>query len=122
MVRMNSALTAAAEIYFGDLDRVRASGGATGKRSSYGPRANRLNSVGATLKPKVSCDGELADQGAGHPDFGLYCGAKQVPRGQPREGQTPERGVVEVTACRIAAILLATENAARETSEWCSGR
>ena len=41
------------------------------------------------------CVQELADQGAGHPDFGLYA-AKQVQKGAPREGQTPERGVVEV--------------------------
>ena len=41
------------------------------------------------------CVGELADQGAGHPDFGLYA-AKQVQKGQPREGQIPECGVVEV--------------------------
>ena len=41
------------------------------------------------------CVGELADQGAGHPDFGLYT-AKQVQKGRPRKGQTPERGVVEV--------------------------
>ena len=34
-------------------------------------------------------------RGAGHPDLGLYA-AKQVQRGQPREGQTPEGGVVEV--------------------------
>ena len=95
MARMNSALIAAAESYFGDLARVRASGGSTGERSSYGPLANLLNAVGATLKPKVFCVGELADQGAGHPDFGLYA-AKQVQKGQPREGQTPERGVVEV--------------------------
>ena len=69
--------------------------GITGERSSYGPLANLLNAVGATLKPKVFCVGELADQGAGHPDFGLYT-AKQVQRGRPREGQAPERGVVEV--------------------------
>ena len=31
------------------------------------------------------CVQELADQGAGHPDFGLYA-AKQVQRGMPREG------------------------------------
>ena len=88
-------LTAAVEAYFADLGRVRASGGATGERSSYGPLANLLNAVGAALKPKVFCVGELADQGAGHPDFGLYA-AKQVQKGRPREGQTPERGVVEV--------------------------
>ena len=74
---------------------MRASGGATGERSSYGPLANLLNAVGAALRPKVFCVGGLADQGAGHPDFGLYS-ARQVQRGRPREGQTPERGVVEV--------------------------
>ncbi len=87
----------AVEAYFADLRRVRASGGATGERSSYGPLANLLNAVGAALAPKVFCVQELADQGAGHPDFGLYA-AKQVQKGRPREGQTPERGVVEVKA------------------------
>ena len=56
-----------------------------------------LNAIGATLKPKVFCVGELADQGAGHPDFGLYA-AKQVQKGQPKQGQVPEGGVVEVKA------------------------
>ena len=95
MAGTNTKLTATVETYLADLGRVRASGGATGERSSYGPLANLLNMIGATLKPKVFCVGELADQGAGHPDFGLYA-AKQVQRGRPREGQTPERGVVEV--------------------------
>ena len=93
----NTKLTAAVEAYFADLGRVRASGGATGERSSYGPLANLLNAIGAALKPKVFCVGELADQGAGHPDFGLYT-ARQVQKSRPREGQTPERGVVEVKA------------------------
>ena len=91
----NKKLTTVVETYLDDLRRIRASGGATGERSSYGPLANLLKAVGATLKPKVFCVGELADQGAGHPDFGLYT-AKQVQRGRPREGQAPERGVVEV--------------------------
>ena len=91
----NPKLTTAVETYLDDLRRIRASGGATGERSSYGPLASLLNAVGATLKPRVFCVGELADQGAGHPDFGLYT-AKQVQRGRPREGQAPERGVVEV--------------------------
>ena len=95
MTGTNTKLATAVETCFADLGRIRASGGATGERSSYGPLANLLNAVGATLRPKVFCVGELADQGAGHPDFGLYT-AKQVQRGQPREGQVPERGVVEV--------------------------
>ena len=85
----------AVEAYFADLGRVRASGGATGERSFYGPLANLLNAVGAALRPKVFCIGELADQGAGHPDFGLFA-ANQVQKGRPRKGQAPERGVVEV--------------------------
>ena len=99
-------LTTAVEHYLTDLRRVRASGGATGERSIYGPLANLLNDIGATLKPKVFCVGELADQGAGHPDFGLYS-AKQVQRGRPREGQTPERGVVEVKSAGDDAWLTA---------------
>ena len=85
---------AAVEAYFADLRRIRASGGATGERSSYGPLANLLTAVGATLRPKVFCVQELADQGAGHPDFGLYT-AGQVQKGMPRKEQAPERGVVE---------------------------
>ena len=90
-----SRLTTAVEDYFAGLRQVRASGGATGELSSYGPLGNLLNAVGATLKPKTFCVGELANQGAGHPDFGLYA-AKQVQKGRPREGQVPEHGVVEV--------------------------
>ena len=104
---LNTKLTTAVEAYFTDLARVRASGGATGERSSYGPLANLLNAVGAALKPKVFCVGELADQGAGHPDFGLYA-AKQVQKGRPREGQMPERGVIEVKAAEDDAWLTAS--------------
>ena len=102
----NTKLAAVVEAYFADLGRVRASGGATGERSSYGPLANLLDAIGAALKPKVFCVGELADQGAGHPDFGLYT-ARQVQKGRPREGQTPERGVVEVKAADDDAWLTA---------------
>ena len=94
---MNAKLTAAVEAYFADLRQVRASGGATGERSSYGPLTGLMNAVGATLRPKVFCVQELADHGAGHPDFGLYT-ARQVQKGRPRGGQTPERGVIEVKA------------------------
>ena len=102
----NTKLTAAVEAYFSDLHRVRASGGATGERSSYGPLTGLLNAIGGTLKPKVFCVGELADQGAGHPDFGLYV-ARQVQKGQPHDGQAPERGVVEVKSVNDDAWLTA---------------
>ena len=88
-------LIAAVEEYFADLRRVRASGGGTVERSYYPALANLLGAVGHGLKPKVFCVLEGADQGAGHPDYALYT-AKQVQKGRPRDGQVPERGVVEV--------------------------
>ena len=100
-------LTAAVETYLADLRLVWASGGATGERSSYGPLTNLLNAIGHTLKPKVFCVGELADQGARHPDFGLHA-AKRLQKGQPREGQTLERNVVEVKAADDDAFVTAT--------------
>ncbi len=106
MTGRTKKLTTAVETYFVDLGRVRASGGATGERSSYPALANLLNAVGATLKPKVFCVVELADQGAGHPDIGLYS-AKQLQKGGPEEGQTPERGVVEVKSAEDDAWLTA---------------
>ena len=95
MAGTNEKFTAAVEDYLADLRRIRSSGGATGERSYYPPLTNLLNAVGSTLKPKVFCVSELAQQGAGHPDLGLYA-AKQMQRGRQREGQLPEGGVVEV--------------------------
>ena len=91
----NTKLTTAVEQYFTDLRRIRASGGSTPELSYYPPLTNLLNAVGSTLKPKVFCISAMAQQGADHPDFGLYA-AKQVQKGTPREGQLPERGVIEV--------------------------
>ena len=91
----NNKLTQVVEAYFTELRLVRGSGGATDERSLYVPLANLLNAVGGGLRPKVFCVQELADQGAGHPDFGLYT-TQQVQKGKPKSGQKPERGVVEV--------------------------
>ena len=84
----NNKITQAVEAYFTELRLVRGSGGATDERSLYVPLANLLNAVGGALKPKVFCVQELADQGAGHPDFGLYT-TQQVQKGKPKSGQKP---------------------------------
>ncbi len=65
-------LTTAVETYFKDLGRIRASGGATAETSRYTPLENLLNAVGGSLRPKVFCIGQLRDQGADHPDCGLF--------------------------------------------------
>ncbi|MCY4173450.1 MAG: N-6 DNA methylase [Cyanobacteria bacterium MAG CAR3_bin_5] len=107
MTATSNNLTKAVAAYCTELHRIYASGGATGERSSYGPLANLLNAVGATLKPRVFCVGEMANQGVGHPGFGLY-GARQAQRGRPRPDQIPERGVVEVKGADDDAWLTAT--------------
>ena len=88
-------LTSIVEEYLAELRRLRDSGGATGELSTYPALANLIDAVGATLKPKVFCVVGLANQGAGHPDIGLYASG-QVQKGKPKSGQAPERGVVEV--------------------------
>ena len=83
------------EAYFAHLRSIRASGGATDERSYYPPLSNLLDAVGSTLRPKVFCVTELAQQGAGHPDLGLYT-SHQRQKGKIKQGQVPERGVMEV--------------------------
>ena len=99
-------LKQAVEAYFTELRLVRGSGGATNERSLYVPLANLLNAVGRALRPKVFCVQDLANQGAGHPDFGLYT-TQQVQKGKPKSGQKPERGVIEVKPIATDAWLTA---------------
>ena len=102
----NKKLVAAVEDYFDDLRKIKASGGGTAETSYYPPLTNLLNAVGGSLKPRVFCVSQLAQQGADHPDFGLFA-AKQVSKGQPKLGQLPEGGVVEVKPANDDAWLTA---------------
>ena len=85
MAATERKLTAAVEEYLADLRRIRATGGGTDERSYYPPLTNLLDVVGGSLRPRVFCVSELAQQGAGHPDLGLYA-VKQVQRGRPPGG------------------------------------
>ena len=113
----NKSLTMTVETYFDDLRKISASGGGTGELSYYPPLSNLLNAVGGSLKPKVFCVSQLAQQGADHPDFGLYA-AKQVQKGQPKKGQgpLPECGVVEVKSADDDAWL--TASSAQVSKYW----
>ena len=92
----SSKFTQAVETYFTELRLVRGSGGATNERSFYVPLANLLDGLGGTLRPKVFCSQELADQGTGHPDFGLYANRTRVER-EAAGWVEPERGPVCIT-------------------------
>jgi hypothetical protein len=83
------------ERYFAALGDVHRLGAGTKERSYYPALAELLNALGRELKPKVICLSDLGDTGAGHPDFGLFA-ANQLQKGEPRRGQIPERGVIEM--------------------------
>ena len=85
------------EDYLRRMVEIRGTGAATSETSYYSALEKLLNDVGKLLDPQVICNGQMRDQGAGHPDFGLYS-RKQCRMGAPKHGQgeIPERGVVEV--------------------------
>jgi SAM-dependent methyltransferase len=94
------------EKYFAAVRDVHRLGAGTKERSYYPALAELLNALGQELKPKVLCLSDLGNTGAGHPDFGLFA-ANQVQKGEPRPGQTPERGVIEVKSAGDDAWLTA---------------
>ena len=99
--------------YLSDLHQKRSLGGGQPERSYYPILADLLNAVGADLKPPVLSLSELEDTGDGRPDFGLFT-KTQCQRGEPRSGQRPERGVVEVKpVADDAGITAKTEQVSR---------
>jgi hypothetical protein len=85
--------------YFAELRDKHGLGAGTPERSYYPSVAKLLDAIGAELKPKVLCLSDLGNTGAGQPDFGLYV-ASQVQKGEPRKGQLPERGVIEMKSVK----------------------
>ena len=108
-------LKAAVEEYLTELRRIRATGAGTEERSYYPALRNLLNSVGDTQRPKMFSVIELGQQGAGHPDLGLFA-ARQVSKGLPKHGQLPEGGVVEVKSADDDAWL--TADSAQVSRYW----
>jgi N-6 DNA Methylase len=94
------------EDYFAALRDIRRLGAGTPERSYYPAFANLLDAIGADLKGQVLSLPELGNTGAGHPDFGLYT-KSQLQRGEPRKGQKPERGVIEMKSVEDDAWLTA---------------
>lgn len=94
---MAASIEAIVRTFLERMVEIKSTGGATSETSFYSALENLLNEVGKSLDPNVICNGQLRNQGAGHPDFGLY-NQKQCQKGAPKKGQgeIPERGVVEV--------------------------
>jgi len=92
--------------YLSRMADIRGTGGATKETSYYSALENLLNHFGKTPKPQVICNGQLRNQGADNPDFGLYT-KSQIQGGEPRKGQIPERGVIEVKGVADSTLLTA---------------
>lgn len=96
-----------AEEFFESVRKVRALGAGTPETAYYPALSTLLERVGATLSPKVLPLSQLANTGAGSPDFGLFA-ANQLQKGEPRKGQMPERGVIEVKGVDDSSLFTST--------------
>ncbi len=91
-------MTDPVETYLADLRDTHLSGAGVEETSYYTALANLLNEIGRKLKPKVRCIINLQNAGAGLPDGGFFT-PDQFPKsakGEPRQGQPPARGAIEV--------------------------
>jgi hypothetical protein len=96
------------ENYLRELRDIRRSGSAVPETSYYSALASLLDTVGATLKPKVRCIVNPS-HGAGIPDIGLFT-PDQFQRAsaeEPQLGTKPSRGVVEAKPTSDNAFLTA---------------
>ena len=96
-----------AEEFFEAVRKVRALGAGTPETAYYPALSTLLERIGASLSPKVLPLSQLANTGAGSPDFGLFA-ASQLQKGEPRKGQLPERGVIEVKGVDDASLFTST--------------
>ncbi|HKS28372.1 MAG TPA: type ISP restriction/modification enzyme [Pyrinomonadaceae bacterium] len=90
------------ETYLLSLRDIHRSGAGVEETSYYPALEHLLNNAGKSLKPKVRCIINIKNRGAGLPDGGLFTAQQFARQGatEPREGQIPERGAVEVKGTR----------------------
>lgn len=102
-----STVTGIVEAFFERVRTTRALGAGTPETSYYEAVKALFDAIGATLTPRVYCLSQLANTGAGSPDFGLYA-ANQLQKGEPRPGQPPARGVIEMKAVADDSLFTST--------------
>lgn len=94
-------MTTPLEKYLHDLQEIRSSGASVKETSYYPALRNVLCEIGHKLKPKVICVMNLADQGAGLPDGGLFSEEQFDKKAKElKEGQLPSRGAIEVKGAK----------------------
>jgi hypothetical protein len=82
--------------YLADLWKTRSTGLATNETAYYPALRDVFNAVGRDLRPKVFCQSQLKQSGAGQPDFGLFS-QSQLRGSLDDDGPRlpPDRGVIE---------------------------
>lgn len=102
-------MTNPVETYLRELWQIHSSGAAAEEISYYPALSNLLNEIGMQLKPRVTCIMNIANQGAGFPDGGLFT-QDQFQSGLEGESMLqllPARGVIEAKGTGDDAYLIA---------------
>ena len=73
---MSDDVTQIVASFFERVRTTRALGAVTPETSYYEAVKSLMDAIGATLFPHVYCLSQLANIGAGSPDFGLYAASK----------------------------------------------
>ncbi|HET6428652.1 MAG TPA: DNA methyltransferase, partial [Phycisphaerae bacterium] len=109
------------ESWLADMRDIRGTGAGDPETSYYGPLENLFNDIGKTLKPKVHCVISLQDRGAGKPDGGFFTRNQfqKASDKEPRAGQVPERGAIEVKSpADDVAKIIRTEQVKRYVARY----
>ena len=97
------------EKFLHDVGEIHSSHSAVDETPYYGSLEALLNEIGKTLKPRVRCIIHPKNQGAGLPDGGLFTAEQFGKKSgqQPKTGQLPSRGAMEVKPPSEDAVTLA---------------
>ncbi len=97
------------EKYLENISEIHRTGSNTAELSFYSALETLLNEVGSKLKPRVRAVSQIANTGAGSPDFGFFTASQfqNVKDDNPVQGAPPERGVVEVKGWKDDSFLTA---------------
>ncbi len=99
------------ERFLHDISEIHSSRAAVDETPYYGSLETLFNEIGKTLKPRVRCIIHPKDRGAGQPDGGLFTAEQFEKKAafEPKEGQIPSRGAIEVKAPREDAMRVALD-------------
>ncbi|HXN64941.1 MAG TPA: N-6 DNA methylase [Candidatus Acidoferrales bacterium] len=97
------------EKFLHDVYEIHSSRAAVDETPYYGSLETLFNEIGKALKPRVRCIIHIKNKGAGLPDGGLFTAEQFDGKSgaEPKAGQPPSRGAIEVKAPRAEATTVA---------------